>query len=192
MVYPHLNKPYYTYFILKDNAKRMRKHIQDNIRNKRFDLDKVRRLAKILLLAAFVVMSRPLTSSPLIAETELKGKRPVSDEFDWTPVIEAIIQVESGGDSLAVGGQACGILQITPILVKECNLILDWQGSDKPRYTLQDRFSTSKSIEMFLLVQSYFNPSNDIEKAIRRWNGGPRYSKKATQRYYEKVMAKMG
>ena len=41
---------------------------------------------------------------------------------------------------------------------------------------------------MFLLIQSFFNRANDVEHAIRSWNGGQHYSKRATQRYYEKVM----
>ncbi len=41
---------------------------------------------------------------------------------------------------------------------------------------------------MFILFQSVYNPYNNVEKAIRMWNGGLRYSVRATQRYYEKVM----
>lgn len=61
----------------------------------------------------------------------------------------------------------------------------------KKRYTLSDRFSVEKSKEMFLLIQSYHNPENNVEKAIRAWNGGMNYSVKRTQRYYNKVMRKM-
>lgn len=56
------------------------------------------------------------------------------------------------------------------------------------RFKLSDRLSVEKSKAMFLLIQSYYNVENDIEKAIRSWNGGPRYSVKRTQRYYERVM----
>ncbi len=41
---------------------------------------------------------------------------------------------------------------------------------------------------MFLLIQSYYNPTNNIEKAIRMWNGGFNYSVKRTQKYFERVM----
>ena len=30
-----------------------------------------------------------------------------------------------------------------------------------------------------------------VEKAIRTWNGGPRYSVRATERYYQKVLRRM-
>ncbi len=113
-------------------------------------------------------------------------------KFDWNPVIDAIIEVESEGKADAVdkSGKSCGIMQITPILVRECNRILELRNSSK-RYTMGDRFSVSKSKEMFLLFQSFYNPKNDVELAIRSWNGGMNYTRRATQRYFEKVMSKM-
>ena len=110
--------------------------------------------------------------------------------FNWNPVMDAIIQVESEGNPNAVSGNSVGAMQITPILVKDCNEILKKQKSKK-RYTMADRYSVAKSKEMFLLIQSHYNPENSIEKAIRSWNGGVRYSVRATNRYYQKVMAKM-
>ena len=108
-------------------------------------------------------------------------------EFDWNPVIEAIIQVESEGNPNAISGNSVGVMQITPILAAECNDILK-KRKCKKRYTLADRFSISKSKEMFLLMQSVYNPLNNIEQAIRSWNGGNHFSVKRTQRYFEKVM----
>lgn len=110
-----------------------------------------------------------------------------SNEFDWNPVMEAIIQVESEGNPRAKSGNSVGVMQITPILVAECNKILKRKNSKK-RYKLSDRYSISKSKEMFLLMQSVYNPLNSIEQAIRAWNGGNHYSVKRTQRYFEKVM----
>ena len=110
--------------------------------------------------------------------------------FDWNPVMDAIIQVESEGNPRAVSGNSVGAMQITPILVKDCNEILKKQKSKK-RYTMDDRYSVAKSKEMFLLIQSHYNPENSIEKAIRSWNGGVKYSVRATNRYYKKVMALM-
>ena len=111
-------------------------------------------------------------------------------KIDWNPVMDAIIQVESEGNPNAVSGNSVGVMQITPILVKDCNIILEKKKSKK-RYTLADRYSVEKSKEMFLLIQSYYNPMNSIEKAIRSWNGGVHYSVRATNRYYRKVMKLM-
>ena len=87
----------------------------------------------------------------------------------------------------AKSGNSVGVMQITPILVAECNNILKKKKSKK-RFTLSDRYSISKSKEMFLLMQYVYNPLNSIEQAIRAWNGGNHFSVKKTQRYFEKVM----
>ena len=143
------------------------------------------KLAKIACLTCMILMLAPINAS-----AGTKGKK--SSQFDWNPVIDAIIEVESEGKADAVdkSGKSCGIMQITPILVKECNRILELKKSSK-RYTMQDRFSVKKSKEMFLLFQSFYNPKNSVELAIRSWNGGMNYTKRGTQKYFEKVMSKM-
>ena len=122
-----------------------------------------------------------------LAAVLLNAKAP---SFNWDPVMDAIIQVESGGNPNAVSGNSVGVMQITPILVQDCNQILERKKSKK-RFTLADRYSAKKSKEMFLLIQSYYNPMNNVEKAIRLWNGGVNYSVRATNRYFQKVMNKM-
>ena len=142
------------------------------------------KVLKIVCLTCCIATLAPL---PVAAGD---AKSTTSSRYDWNPVMEAIIHVESRGDAKAVSGNSCGAMQITPILVKECNNILKKRKSKK-RFTMQDRFSVQKSKEMFLLYQSYFNPKNNVEKAIRSWNGGMNYSVKRTQRYYNKVMANL-
>ena len=117
----------------------------------------------------------------------VQGRENGSKNYDWDPLMDAITHVERRGDSRAVSGRSCGAMQITPILVQQCNIILKERG-DKRRYTLNDRFSVKKSREMFVLIQSYYNPTNNVEKAIRIWNGGPRYKVRSTQGYYKRVM----
>jgi len=113
-----------------------------------------------------------------------------TSEFDWNPVIDAIVQVESRGNVNARNGIYAGPLQISPGLVTECNNIMKRRGSSK-RYTLADRYNMQKSREMFVIIQSYYNPENNVERAIRSWQGGIRYKVRSTQRYYEKVMSYM-
>ena len=111
------------------------------------------------------------------------------EKFDWNPVMDAIIQVESKGNPKAFNknGNCAGILQITPGLVKQCNIWLKAEKSKK-RYTLADRYNVEKSKEMFVMVQSHYNKSNNVEKAIRIWNGGPGYTVRGTNGYLKKVM----
>ena len=130
---------------------------------------------------------RVLVSLLLLTSTVASASPNFKNTFDWQPVIDAIIQVESNGNPKAKSGNSVGAMQITPILVAQCNIILKERKSTK-RYTLADRYSVAKSKEMFLLMQAEYNTQNNIEKAIRAWNGGNNYSVKRTQRYYEKVM----
>ena len=143
----------------------------------------------IVKKASVAVMALVLACTSVSAGGNTKKSKSTSG-FNWNPVMEAIIQVESGGDAKAVSGNSVGAMQITPILVKDCNAILKKQNSKK-RFTLDDRYSVAKSKEMFKLIQSYHNPENNIEKAIRAWNGGPKYSVRATNRYFKKVMSKL-
>lgn len=140
----------------------------------------MKRLAKLVFISMMFFMSMPTV---MLAEGE-------ENDYDWTPVIDAIIQVESKGNPNARSGIYCGVLQISPVLVQECNNILKRRGSSK-RYTLNDRFNVAKSKEMFVIIQSYYNPKHNVERAIRMWQGGCNFNVRSTQRYYERVMSYM-
>lgn len=140
----------------------------------------VSKIAKIVFTVFFV------TFSCVSVEARANG----NNEFDWNPLMDAITQVESEGNANAVSKDCIGVMQIRPILVEDCNNILSKRG-EKRRYTMKDRFNVKKSREMFVLIMSHYNPENNIERAIRLWNGGVHYKVKSTQRYYQKVMAKL-
>ena len=103
-------------------------------------------------------------------------------------LIDAIIHVESRGDSMAynAGEDAAGVLQIRPIMMREVNRLLK-----KNKYTLDDRWSKSKSIEMFNVIKAHTtNPTN--ERLARNWNGGWNgYKKKSTLKYWNKVKTQL-
>ena len=102
------------------------------------------------------------------------------DSAGWVNLRNAIISVESGGDSTVVNGSSVGVLQITPVYVAEANRVL---GVEK--YCLDDRLSVSKSVEMFEVVQGAWNKERDLTKAIRLHN--PR----AGRGYYRMIIGKM-
>lgn len=110
-----------------------------------------------------------------------------SEKFSWSKVIDAIVKVESNGNHKAKNGYCVGPMQISPIMVKQCNEILK-EKDLKPKYKLADRYDLSKSKEMFYLFQKKYNPEMNIEKAIRSWNGGPNFNHKFTNSYYKKVI----
>ena len=74
-------------------------------------------------------------------------------ERDISDLIHSMIQVESEGNpnAYAKREEAVGVLQIRPIMVNEVNRLLHKFDSDK-FYTLEDRWSETKSIEMFYVI----------------------------------------
>jgi hypothetical protein len=99
-------------------------------------------------------------------------------------LVDAIIYVESRGDSTAYNSRenAVGCMQIRPIAVRECNRLVGFDS-----FTLKDRWSVRKSIDMFNTIAAHTpNPTN--EKLARNWNGGPNgHKKKSTLNYWKKV-----
>ncbi len=113
--------------------------------------------------------------------------------LDVEPLIQAMIMVESEGNDSAYhkGEKAAGCLQIRPIMVREVNRILDIQKSEL-EYTLEDRWSREKSIEMFHIVNGYHNKNSTYEEIARAWNGGPNWFKKGlTKRYWKRVQKQL-
>ena len=90
----------------------------------------MKRIAKVIVVALALLVPSAVFS---------KGNINSSD-FEWEPVMKAIIEVESNGNPNARSGSSCGAMQITPILVRECNQILKRRKSKK-RFTLADRFT---------------------------------------------------
>lgn len=105
-------------------------------------------------------------------------------------LVEAIIWVESRGDTLAYNKseEALGCLQIRPIMLREVNRLLAKNDIQKV-YTLKDRTSRSKSIEMFNVIRGHINnPTN--ERIARIWNGGYNYGE-STLKYWNKVKSRL-
>lgn len=99
---------------------------------------------------------------------------------DWEDFTKALIWVESKGDSKAVGSNNdVGVLQITPILLRDCNRILEMEI-----FKLEDRLDSLKSVEMFNIIQDHYNPQHDYHWALKLWNSGAPLS------YHRKVMDK--
>lgn len=101
-------------------------------------------------------------------------------------LVEAIIYVESRGDTLAYNKSedALGCLQIRPIMLREVNRILGYN-----KFKLSDRTSRSKSIEMFNVIRGHLNNPTD-ERIARTWNGGYNYGE-STLKYWNKVKCRL-
>lgn len=98
-------------------------------------------------------------------------------ESDFDLFLAALIKKESEGYTKIKGdgGSAVGILQISAIYIKELNRLNGYE-----KYTLTDREDPLKSIAMVKEMNEFYNPTMDIDKAIKLHNpkAPPYYKKK--------------
>jgi len=109
-------------------------------------------------------------------------------------LIPALIQVESNGDSKAIGdkGKALGQLQIWSVVVQDANRI------GKRSYVHTDAYDTAKAVDICTIYLTYYGKrytkatgkACTLEVLARMWNGGPKgYTKSSTNKYWYKVKA---
>jgi hypothetical protein len=144
-------------------------------------------MLNLLLSTSFIACNNTVESTPFVDIIEPVKQIPI--EF----LIDAMIYVESKGDSAAIGdgGRAVGVLQIWPIMVRDVNRILGKYHIDF-RYNYNDRYSPEKSVEMFYIWKSYYHPYSSYEVIARCWNGGTNgHRRSSTRNYWYKVNNRM-
>lgn len=138
--------------------------------------------AAIILLGVLAYSGVWLEKKKINAMVEFPEEEVVvnQDSLDWEDFTRALIWVESKGDSKVVGSKDdTGVLQITPILLQDCNRILKTE-----RFTLEDRLDSLKSVEMFNIIQDHYNSEHDYHWALKIWNSSAPLS------YHRNVMDK--
>lgn len=134
----------------------------------------------LILILMLISMQLLFRTDDIIKKIEQPTPTDLTYLTDFELIELAIIWQESKANPNPKysDGESEGILQITPIYVKEANRILG-----KSKYTLHDRRNTLKSHEMFLVVQNYHNPEKDVKKAVKLHNKGKRYFEEVMDRY---------
>lgn len=112
----------------------------------------MKRILLIFVLGASMLLLDKAIGQPVEAQMPTVSEEEcVSDTVtrtEWDIFVQALIYVESEGKPNAVGKtNDVGILQITPIYVREVNRILG-----EERFTLEDRVDVDKSLEMFTVL----------------------------------------
>ena len=116
---------------------------------------------------------------PLTPYIQTDIQKPILKTNKVKTLVDALILIESSGNPKAFNKKenACGCLQIRPIMLREVNRILRKQNNDK-RFTKEDRWSCGLSQEMFYIWRNYHHENSSDEIIARNWNGGPRGYKK--------------
>ncbi len=108
--------------------------------------------------------------------------------------LDALIQVESGGDAEAVGddGKALGVLQIHQVYWQDAVEISSDLATRKYEDVKDPEYAERVVIAYMMRYARNALIASDYEKTSRIHNGGPRgHRKRATLPYWEKVEAIM-
>jgi hypothetical protein len=131
------------------------------------------RLTIFLLLLFSANMKAPTDTRLTIAE----GVR-----IHYDPMLYSFMAVESNFDTDTVNSLGYGgILQIGSEMIAECNRILGLKGSHL-KYVLEDRLDSTKSVEIWYLIQDWHNKKYNLQRACKIWNP------KADKRYYQRIL----
>ena len=156
--------------------------------------NKVEHLEEVIDIKTCEIDSLFIEVDSLIKKLEESNLKNQIEHYknEFLNLLDAIIRVESSNndDAYCESEDAVGCLQIRQTMVNDVNRILKRQGNYK-RYTYEDRWDRTKSIEMFNIFIGYYNLKTN-EDIARSWNGGPRGSnKEATVYYWEKVKSEL-
>ena len=129
--------------------------------------------AMLFVIGGFMLWA--ILQSPKIIEQQEAEQAAICRECvladtltEWQVLQMASALTESRFNPDAKGAtQDLGILQITPIYAREASRL----NKDRD-YTHSEALDTSTALEMFNVVQSHHNPTQDIDKAIRLHNPG--------------------
>ena len=87
-------------------------------------------------------------------------------ESDTDKLIKIIEHIESRHSKNARNGKYVGILQISPIMVREANRINGYK-----KYSLSDRNDSLVSTKIFKDIMRHKNRGKSIRKAVIIWHG---------------------
>lgn len=124
-----------------------------------------------VLMAGFVIgfvagWSAAQKEAPRM-EQDAPTTAPSDTLSEWQALTLAIAITESKCNPSATGKtNDGGLLQITPVYVREANRLA---GTD---YTHEDSYDIGKSLAMFRIIQDHYNPERSVDKAIRLHNPG--------------------
>ena len=142
------------------------------------------------ILASCAPKEEPIPT-PQWSAVELLRNQHKEELSEWAKLQLAIIMVESKGNPNAVGSQGdAGLYQMLDCYVAEVNRVCHTD------YKHEDAFDPDKAIEIFNLMQDFYNPSKDFDTALRYHNRSSAYRGRILQSLelverYETIRSKL-
>ena len=120
-----------------------------------------------LIFMGFAIGISDFGEKETTIKEEINIKYVYQELSEWDVFVMALVEVECGRNPLTRSNKnAIGPFQITPIYVKEVNRLYG------TKYTFEDAWDIQKAYEMFMLMNRHYNPTFDIDKAIKLHNPG--------------------
>ena len=106
-----------------------------------------------------------------------------AEEVNWDKLIPIIITIESNGDPNAISEDGCiGLMQISPMVLKECNLEGVWKGeiNTKGFFVLEDLFNPTINVKIgkwylkriWFHYLPYYKLEQNIDNLLWAYNAG--------------------
>jgi hypothetical protein len=115
-----------------------------------------------LILLVSQILHAPEFRTLTILENEPIMFMPKPDKMLW-----AFMKIESNFNTKIVNYKnAGGILQIRPEMIAEANRICKLTN-DRRKFVLDDRLDSIKSVQIWYLVQSYWNPDYNLKQVCK-------------------------
>lgn len=122
----------------------------------------------VTIIGIFAIFGSPIKPNPVVLTNPITTITETRDSLtEWQVFIMALVEVEcERNPKVKSSKNAIGPFQITKIYVDEVNNLYN------TNFVLEDAWDLDKALTMFEMMNDHYNPTRDIDRAIKLHNPG--------------------
>lgn len=122
----------------------------------------------VTIIGIFAIFGSPIKPNPVVLTNPITTITETCDSLtEWQVFIMALVEVEcERNPKVQSSKNAIGPFQITKIYVDEVNNLYN------TNFVLEDAWDLDKALTMFEMMNDHYNPTRDIDRAIKLHNPG--------------------
>lgn len=122
----------------------------------------------VTIIGIFAIFGSPIKPKPVVPTNPITTITETRDSLtEWQVFIMALVEVEcERNPKVKSSKNAIGPFQITKIYVDEVNNLYN------TNFVLEDAWDLDKALTMFEMMSDHYNPTRDIDRAIKLHNPG--------------------
>lgn len=122
----------------------------------------------VTIIGIFAIFGSPIKPNPVVLTNPITTITETCDSLtEWQVFIMALVEVEcERNPKVKSSKNAIGPFQITKIYVDEVNNLYN------TNFVLEDAWDLDKALTMFEMMNDHYNPTRDIDRAIKLHNPG--------------------